>query len=79
MLTGQGGRRGNFGGASPPLAAGELPFHEVGELRLGDVRVRVPATEKRRKLLAVEGVEVDEVGFVEGLEASRVGRESLPP
>lgn len=73
ISTHEGEKHREVSDVSPPFAAGELPFHELQELRLGDVRARVPAAEKRRELLAVEGVQGHEVGLAEGFDASRVG------
>lgn len=47
----------------PPFASGELPLHECGEFGFGDVRSRVSLAEEERKLLRVEVVESDQIGF----------------
>lgn len=54
----------------PPLATGELPAHEIGELGGGDVRVRVSLVEERRKLVAVKLIQRNQIGFVEGFYAT---------
>lgn len=42
------------------------------ELRLGDEGARVSLAEEEGEIAAVEGVEGDEIGFVEGFDAGRV-------
>lgn len=57
----------------PPFASGEFPLHELGELRSGDVRSRVPSPEEKREFVPVEGVEREEIRLIQGLDAGIVG------
>lgn len=63
----------------PPFASSELPLHELGEVRGGDVGVRVSLAEEKGEFVGVEFVEGDEVGLVERFNAGFVGRERLFP